>query len=117
MMICYPFTNMYPVLLSFGSFSVSSFGVLIVLGYLFAIFLVWRLSRAWDLDEEKILDLALLTFLGGMIGARVYFVLEHWDLFAPSVAKIILFYQLPGFSFWGGLLGGWLDRKSTRLNS
>ncbi len=99
---------MFPVLFSIGSFAVSSFGVFLAAGYILAVFLVWRLSRAWDLDEEKILDLTLLTFLGGIIGARIYFVAEHWDLFAASIAKIIFFYQLPGFSFWGGLLGGWL---------
>lgn len=99
---------MFPVLFSIGSFTVSSFGVLVATGYLFAIFLIWRLSRAWDLDEERVLDLALLSFLGGMIGARAYFVIEHWELFVSAPAKIILFYQLPGFSFWGGILGGWL---------
>lgn len=99
---------MFPVLFSIGSFSVSTFGILVALGYLFAIFLIWRLSRAWDLDEEKILDLTLLTFLGGMVGARVYFVFEHWNFFAPSLLKMALFYKYPGFSFWGALLGGWL---------
>ena len=99
---------MFPVLSSIGSFSVSSFGILVALGYLFAIFLIWRLSRAWDLDEEKILDLTLVAFLGGMIGARAYFVLEHWDQFMVAPSKILLFYKFPGFSFWGGLLGGWL---------
>jgi len=99
---------MLPVLFSVGNFSISSFGVFLALGFLFGVFLVWRLSRAWDLDEEKILDLTLASFLGGLVGARLYFVLEHWDLFAQNLSKIFLFYKLPGFSFWGGILGGWL---------
>ena len=99
---------MFPVLFSIGNFAVSSFGVFLALGFLLAVFLIWRLSRAWDLDEEKVLDLTLLTFLGGLIGARVYFVMEHWDFFAANFTKAILFYKFPGFSFWGGVLGGWL---------
>ncbi len=100
---------MFPVLFSIGNISISSFGVFLALGFLFGVFLVWRLSRAWDLDEEKILDLTLLTFLGGFLGARAYFVLENFQFFIQSPLKIIIFTHFPGFSFWGGFLGGWLS--------
>lgn len=99
---------MFPVLFSIGNISVSSFGVFLALGFLLTLLLVWRLARAWDLDEEKILDLTLLTFVGGLIGARVYFALEHWQFFFTSPLKLILIMKYPGFSFWGGFLGGWL---------
>lgn len=78
------------------------------LGLLAGVFLIWRLSRAWDLDEEKILDLTLLVFLGGLIGARAYFVLEHFQLFLQNLPGIFFFNKIPGFSFWGAILGGWL---------
>lgn len=100
---------MFPVLLSFGKFSVSSFGFFLALAFLTGIFLVWRLARAWELDEEKVLDLMLLVFLGGLIGARVYFVLENAAIFATNLLGIILIHKYPGFSFWGAFLGGWLS--------
>lgn len=99
---------MLPVLFSIGNLSVSSFGVFLALGFLFAIFLVWRLSRAWDLDEEKTLDLTLVTFIGGLLGARAYFVIENLQFFIASPLSFILINKVPGFSFWGGILGGWL---------
>lgn len=98
---------MFPVLFSIGTFSITSFGLLLALGFLFGVFLVWRLARAWDLDSEKVLDLTLLTFVGGLIGARIYFVLET-PRFEFSILNLILIHKYPGFSFWGGLLGGWL---------
>lgn len=70
--------------------------------------MIWRLARAWDLDEEKILDLTFLTALGGLIGARIYFTLEHLNLFASKIFSIMLPNKIPGFSFWGAFLGGWL---------
>ena len=73
---------MFPVLFSIGKITVSSFGVFLTLGFLFGVFLVWRLTRAWELNEEKILDLTMLTFIGGLIGARIYFLMENWQLFS-----------------------------------
>ncbi len=99
---------MFPVLFSLNKFSVSSFGIFLSLGFIFGVFLIWRLARAWDLDEEKILDLTLLTFVGGLIGARIYFGISHISEFAQSPLNLILFTKYPGFSFWGGFLGGWL---------
>lgn len=98
---------MFPVLFSIGNLSVSSFGVFLALGFLLGIFLVWRLARAWDMDEEKILDLTLLTILGGLIGARIYFAIEYLPLFSNPL-NLILVNKVPGFSFWGGFVGGWL---------
>ncbi len=98
---------MFPVLFSLGRFPLSSYGVFLSLGFLMGIFLVWRLCRAWDLDEERTLDLMLLTFLGGFFGARMYFVIEHLQVFS-SPLNVILINKVPGLSFWGGVLGGWL---------
>lgn len=99
---------MLPVLFSIGNLNVSSFGAFLALGFLYGIFLIWRLARAWDLDEEKILDLTLLTFLGGLFGARLYFAIQNWQQFMVSPLNLILINKTPGFDFWGGFLGGWL---------
>ena len=103
---CGSLSCMFPVLISAGKVSVSSFGVLLGAGFAFGLFLIWRLSRAWDLDEEKSLDLTILTFLGGLLGARIYFCIVNWPLFLSNPLSILVLYKAPGFSFWGGLLGG-----------
>lgn len=84
------------------------------------IFLVWRLSRAWDLDEEGTLDLILLTFLGGLVTARLYFAIEHLQDFIASPVNLILINKVSSLSLWGGILGGWLTlyflARRKRLN-
>ena len=99
---------MFPTLFSIGKLNISSFNVFLVLSFLYGIFLVWRLVRAWDIDEEKSLDLTFLTLAGGLIGSRIIFVLEHLEVFIRSLPKIILIYQQPGFSAWGGVVSGFL---------
>lgn len=100
---------MFPVLFTIGNLTVSSFGFFALLAFFFGLFFVWRLARAWEMDEEKILDLIVLTFLGGLIGARLYFVTLNLNFFASDLLKIFLITKYPGFSFWGGFLGGWLS--------
>lgn len=99
---------MLPVLFSIGPIPISSFGFFLSLAFLFATFLTWRLARAWDLSEEKILDLLLLTFFGALLGARVFFILQNFDLFGFSITKWFLLTKYSGLSFWGAFLGGWL---------
>lgn len=110
---------MYPILFSFGPLFISSFGFLLALGLLSAIFVIWRLVRVYDLDEEKILDLILLTFFGGLLGSRVMFVILNWEVFG-DLTRIVLINRYPGLSFWGGLIGGiltfWLFVRRTKFN-
>ena len=96
---------MFPVLFTIGKIPVSSYGLFLSLSFFFGLFLIWRLARAWDLNEEKILDLTILSFFGGLIGARIYFVALHFSLFSQHPLSIIIFNRIPGFSFWGALLG------------
>lgn len=99
---------MLPVLFSIGPIPISSFGLFLSLGFIYGSFLVWRLARAWGLNEEKILDLIILTFFGGLLGARIFFVTLNFDFFKIDLFKILLITKYPGINFWGGFLGGWL---------
>jgi len=80
----------------------------LVLALFYAVFLVWRLSRAWDFNEEKILDLAFFTAFGAFVSARIYFVLVYFDYFSQDLMRVLYIFKYPGFSFWGAFLGGWL---------
>lgn len=110
---------MYPTLFSIGSFSISSFGLFLALAVFAAVFVSWKLARLYDLNEEKILDLIILTFFGGMMGARILFVAEHLKIF-NTVEKFFLLNRYPGLSFWGGLLGGiislWVFSKRLKFS-
>lgn len=98
---------MQPVLFSVGSVVISSFGLFLALGVLAGIFICWRLAQFYDISAEKILDLSLLSFFGGMIGARLFYILFNLTQF-DSVEKMFLINKYPGLSFWGGIFLGLL---------
>ncbi len=118
---------MYPILFSVGPVVVSSFGVFLGAGFLAAVFICWRVARAYDLDEEKMLDLSIMTLLIGLLGSRLFFVAGNWGIFTQAngswqdiLAKIALINRFPGLSLWGGILGGGLAlllfSRSFKLN-
>lgn len=88
--------------------SISSFGFFLSMAFVVSFFFVWRLLRAWDLDEEKILDLFLLTFFGALLGARIFFIEQNFSVFGWNIGKWFLIMKYPGLSFWGAFFGGWL---------
>lgn len=101
---------MKPVLFNIASQPISSFGIFLFLAFASSLFIIWRLARTYDFNLEKTIDLVLITFLGGMLGARLYFVFFHQDQF-DSLFEVLLINRFPGLSFWGGLFGGLLTLR------
>ncbi len=98
---------MIPVLFTIGSFPVSSFGLMLAIGIFAGSFSVFRIAKAYDFDSEKILDLIFLVAGGGLLAARLVFVLTNPEIF-NSLTRIFFVNLYPGLSFWGGFAGGLL---------
>lgn len=96
---------MYPVIISVGGFAISSFGLFLSVGFLSAIYVIWRLCRVYDIDEERTLDISLITFLSALLGARVSYVIFNFNRF-DSLAKVVFLNHFPGLYFWGGVIFG-----------
>ncbi len=96
---------MWPILLTLGSIPISAFGFFLLISLLLSSFIIWRLSQAYEFESEKVIDLILLTFIGGLVFSRFYFVLFHLDQF-KSFYNIFLINRYPGLSFWGAFFGG-----------
>lgn len=107
---------MRPVLFNLGPLPISSFGLFLVIALFSALFISWRIARSYELDENKFIDISLLAFLGGLLGARLYFVALNWQIF-QNISQIFLINRFPGLSFWGGLLGGLLALKLATKSS
>ncbi len=96
-----------PIFLHLGSITVRWYGIMIATGFLCAAYFADRLARRWGLDAEKMVNLSLIAFLGGVLGARLYFVALNLQSYLQRPQDILATW-LGGMSIHGGILGGFL---------
>lgn len=96
---------MFPILFSLGSINIYSFGVFLALAFVVGAFYVWRQSRN-ELEEELIFDALVIVVLFAFLGARLLYIFSHFANFNFDLLRWLHLYLYPGFSFWGGVVGG-----------
>ena len=102
---------MYPTLFRIGDFEVTTFGVMVAVGALVGIWMFQRELRGRGLPESGA-DAAVAGVLGGLVGAKVLWTIEH----AGQEPFFDLLLSRGGMSWFGGLLGGitaglWMMRR------
>ncbi len=93
------------------------FGVMLCLAFFGAIYLAaWRAKRE-KLDPETVYDLALWILVGGLLGARLFYVWQYWGVRIHSLLDIVKIWE-GGIVFYGGVMGAsaaafvyWLLRR------
>jgi len=93
--------DMYPDLITIGSFTITSFGAMVGLGALVGLWVFNGELRRSGLPSSA-LDAALAGVLGGLAGAKLLYVAEHLGE-EPFVALLL---ARGGLSWYGGLAGG-----------
>ncbi len=97
---------MKPVLFQLGPFPVSSFGVFLLLAFIAGILLLRARTRRFGWDPGEVLDLSLYAIIGGVIGARIGYVLVNLRDFAGDPARVLTIWKDAGLTFYGALAGG-----------
>lgn len=96
---------MYPTVVHFGSFSLSSLVVAAGLGFVVGGFVFWRRLKNFGLSEESSLELYFRSLTTGLIGARLVYIFTHLTFFSTNLYRWFHFFRYPGFSFWGFGIG------------
>ena len=109
--------DLNPNLFTIGPFTLTWHGVFSVLGILAGIRLGVYLAGRDGVGPEKIYDASYWAIIVGLLGARLYFVLENYKLFIGQWIRV-LYLNEGGISQWGGifgaLLGFWLWSRRTK---
>src|SRR3989339_688866 len=96
---------MYPELFKIGSLTIYSYGLFVAIGFLAATYIAGRRAKAAGILPEKIMDINIYTFLAGIIGARILYVLTESKYYMKSPGEILKIWE-GGLVFYGALIGG-----------
>lgn len=102
---------------SIGTINFSWFGLILATAIIMAVAINWYCVRLWRENSDKFLDLTLYCIPSGLVGARLYYVAENWNIYANNPGEIL---QLNhgGLAIHGAIIGViltiWVYSRFTR---
>jgi phosphatidylglycerol---prolipoprotein diacylglyceryl transferase len=98
---------MIPVLFHIGPLTVYSFGALMALAAVAAGLIVWLELKRYGYNPEISSTMVFAAAVGGLVGARLLFIVEEWSSFVLSPWDFI--FSGAGFTWYGGVIGAALS--------
>jgi phosphatidylglycerol:prolipoprotein diacylglycerol transferase len=88
----------HPFAYGIGPLQITGFGIAVLLAFVIAQVVAQRELARRGFDPEPVGDMIFAAVIGGLLGAKLYYVivLGNWDAL----------FDRGGFVFWGGLIGG-----------
>lgn len=96
---------MHPELLQLGPLHVRSFGAAMAVAFLVGTWLGLREARRLRLDEDRFVNVILVTLVAAVLGARALYVIEHLAEFRDEWGSVLALWQ-GGLTLYGGLVAG-----------
>lgn len=110
---------MHPILFKAGFITVYSYGVMLSLAFLLAVFFAGRQAQKQNIPAEKIWDLGFVLIIAGIIGARILFIALNLRFYLSAAWWEIFMLHHGGLVFYGGLIsaliGGVIFLKYNNL--
>ncbi len=94
---------MYPVLVRIGPINIYSYGVMLALGFLVAIFLARRRAISLGMDGDAIIDLGIWLIISGILGARLLYVILNLNYYKEVPLESVMIWR-GGLVWYGGLI-------------
>ena len=103
--------NIDPILIDFGRFNISYYGLFYGIGFLFSYFFIRYLikkKKDTNLETKDVDDFFLFLMIGGLLGARIFYVLIYNFNYYMQNPQLILAFNQGGMSFHGSWVGAML---------
>lgn len=96
---------MHPILFRLGPLTIHTYGVLLAIAVLVALQLAARQAPRIGLEPNRLIDFCLWMVVGGLLGARLVYILQNWPTYRDAPWELIRI-DHGGLVFYGGLIGG-----------
>ncbi len=97
---------MRPDLFEIGPITVHAYGFFLALAFIVGMLVSFSYLRRQFLDAYVVFELVLAAAVGGIIGARIFYVVGHWSEFSSRWWEAFKFWNVQGLVFYGGLIVG-----------
>jgi phosphatidylglycerol:prolipoprotein diacylglycerol transferase len=95
-----------PIIFSIGHFHLRWYSLIVISAIIIGVWLVKREATRKGFKTDDILDAAMWVIIGGLIGARLFHVLDHWpDEYASNPIRALYIWE-GGLAIWGAIAGG-----------
>ena len=106
------FTLNLPVL---GEVTITSFGVMMAFAFLTGYWVLRSELKRLDGDPDVAADILMGALIGGIVGAKIYYVILYWD--RTALDPISMLFTRSGLVWYGGFIGGalgvsWVVRRA-----
>jgi phosphatidylglycerol---prolipoprotein diacylglyceryl transferase len=91
---------MWPTLVRFGSFEITTFGLMMFLAFVVGGWVLTLQFRRYGLTDDLASTIVMAAAIGGIVGAKIYYAILFHD--------IRLLFDRAGLVWYGGLIGGFL---------
>ena len=95
-----------PIIFSIGHFALRWYSLILLIAIGIGVWLTAREAERKGFKKEDIYDIAIWIIFGGLIGARLFHVLDHWsDEYAMNPIRVFYIWE-GGLAIWGAIVGG-----------
>jgi len=93
--------------IAIGSITITWYAVFILTGAMLAYFISIRTLKKWGYETELFEDFFIYMLPVGIIGARIYYVLFEWEMYAANPIKVFYIWE-GGLAIHGGIIAATL---------
>lgn len=94
---------MHPILFKIGDFAIYTYGLTMALAFVIAFGWVFQEARRLGENLDDYYNLCLITLVGGVIGARILYIVTTWKEFSGHLVRMLNLRE-GGLVWYGGVL-------------
>lgn len=95
-----------PIIAHIGPFVLRWYGLILVIAMIIGIWLTAREADRKGIKKEDVYEVAIYIILGGILGARLFHVLDQWSIeFSANPIRVLYIWE-GGLAIWGAVAGG-----------